>query len=328
MAVGRDLAQLGRLLLLGLLVGGACWPLNLIDAAQGNLLRLLPGAGGGGWSGAGLALAMAPVALLPGLLWLQWGPWSSGAGSGIPQTMNAIESPEATHSLLTHGPTGARLGLWTLTTLLLPLGREGPVVQLGATVAATLRRRPGGGLQQPPDGGPVRHGGATRRFQPRLLWPSLLVCAAGALVSNLGGVPLFPLGLVSTQVAEWRQLAWGLPVGVLARLLAPALVLAAGIPGGLIDPSLALGGLTGGGLLELLGGERALGVAMGMGGTLAGATQLPLITAVFTLGLAGDQQWLLGIVLSSAVGAHDGRRLQVVPIYHALSERSQRAPRR
>jgi hypothetical protein len=41
---------------------------------------------------------------------------------------------------------------------------------------------------------------------------------------------------------------------------------------------------------------------------------------VFTVKLAGDQQWLLGIVLSSALGAHAGRRLQAEPIYHALRE--------
>ncbi|TVS06634.1 MAG: hypothetical protein EA413_03590 [Cyanobium sp. PLM2.Bin73] len=57
-----------------------------------------------------------------------------------------------------------------------------------------------------------------------------------------------------------------------------------------------------------------------MAGALAGATQLPLITAVFTIKLAGDQQWLLGIVLSSALGAQGGRRLQAEPIYHALRE--------
>lgn len=76
----------------------------------------------------------------------------------------------------------------------------------------------------------------TRRFHPRLLWPSLLVCAAAALV------------------------------------------LAAGIHGGLIDPSLALGRL------------------------------------------ACDQQWLLGILPSSVLGAHAGRCLQAEPIYHALRE--------
>lgn len=427
MPFGRgDLLNLARLQLLGLLVGLACWPLNLIDGAQDRLLGLLPGLSGGGWSRGSQLLALAPVAVLPLLLWLQRGPWSSGAGSGIPQTMEALESEDAAPALLGPGPTGARLGLWTLASLaLLPLGREGPVVQLGATVATALQRRlprlaPGfepelvramgagaglaGGFNSPLMGALFVMEELTRRFHPRLLWPSLLVCAAAAMVSNLGGIPLFPLGMVSTQIAEWKQLLWALPVGwltgvlgglfarmmlalrrwlvprlgprplvgglilgtglalmtllsggwsggdgellmqsllvdrgplpvpgsplttggwllvVLSRVLAPALVLAAGIPGGLIDPSLSAGALFGGGLLHLLGGETALGMALGMAGGLAGATQLPLITAVFTLKLAGDQQWLLGIVLSSALGAHAGRRLQAEPIYHALRE--------
>lgn len=81
-------------------------------------------------------------------------------------------------------------------------------------------------------------------------------------------------------------------------------------------------------LPHLLGGEMPLGVALGIAGALAGATQLPLISPVLALKLAGDQQWLLEIVASSSLGAHAGRRLQAEPIYHALRERPQRAPRR
>jgi H+/Cl- antiporter ClcA len=195
-----DLANLTRLLLLGLLVGLACWPLNLIDGAQARLLGVLPGISGGGWSGGDGEVLLKQVLD-------QRGP---------------LPNPGSAHSI------GAWLGV------------------------------------------------------------------------------------------------------LLSRLLAPALVLAAGVPGGLIDPSLAVGGLFGGGILQLLGGATTLGVALGMAGALAGATQLPLISAVFALKLAGDQQWLLGIVVSSTLGAHAGRRLQAEPIYHALREplREHRADRR
>lgn len=429
----QDLLNLARLLLLGALVGLACWPLNLIDATQDRLLGLLPGFSGAGWSRQSLLIALAPLVVLPLLLGLQSGAWAVGAGSGIPQTMIGVESEDAARSLLGARPTAARLALWTIASLaLLPLGREGPVVQLGASVAAALRRwlprlsppqEPhlvlamgagaglAGGFNSPLMGALFVMEELTRRFHPRLLWPSLLVCGAAALVSNLGGIPLFPLGLVSLPVPEWQQLPWALLVGslsgmlgglfsralltlqhwlgprlgrapltwglalgsgltlmgllsggwsggdgelmmqrllefqgplpvpdsplaiagwlmaLLGRLTAPALVLAAGVPGGLIDPSLSLGALFGGGLLHLLGGETALGVALGMAGGLAGATQLPLITAVFAIRLAGDQQWLLGIVVSSALGAHAGRRLQPEPIYHALANDSFREPR-
>jgi H+/Cl- antiporter ClcA len=434
MRVSRhDLLILARLLLLGALVGLACWPLNLIDAAQDRLLGVLPGFSGTGWSLHSLLIALAPLVVLPLLLGLQSGAWAAGAGSGIPQTMASIENEDAARSLLAARPTAARLALWTIASLaLLPLGREGPLVQLGASVAAALRRwlprlappqQPhlvlamgagaglAGGFNSPLMGALFVMEELTRRFHPRLLWPSLLVCGAAALVSNLGGVPIFPLGVVSIPAPEWQQLPlallvgsfsgmlgglfaralltlrhwlrprlgrapliWGLALGagltlmgllsggwsggdgellmqrllvlqgplpvagsplamagwlqaLLGRLAAPALVLAAGVPGGLIDPSLTLGALFGGGLLHLLGGETALGVALGMAGALAGTTQLPLITAVFAIRLAGDQQWLLGIVVSSALGAHAGRRLQPEPIYHALADGSLRERR-
>jgi H+/Cl- antiporter ClcA len=114
------------------------------------------------------------------------------------------------------------------------------VVQLGATVATALQHRlprlaPGfepelvramgagaglaGGFNSPLMGALFVMEELTRRFHPRLLWPSLLVCAVAALVSNLGSIPLFPLGMVSTQVAEWQQLLWALPVGWLTGVL-------------------------------------------------------------------------------------------------------------
>jgi H+/Cl- antiporter ClcA len=119
---------------------------------------------------------------------------------------------------------------------------------------------------------------------------------------------------------------------VAARLLAPILALAAGIPGGLIDPAFAIGALFGSGSLELLGGSSQLGLALGMAAALAGATQLPLMTVLFALRMAGDQQWLFGILLSAVVGAYVGRQIQHEPIYHALwnlgRSGDQRAPRR
>ena len=105
---------------------------------------------------------------------------------------------------------------------------------------------------------------------------------------------------------------------LLARIVAPILALAAGVPGGLIDPAFAIGALFGSGSLELLGGDAQLGLALGMAASLAGATQLPLMTVLFALRMAGDQQWLFGILLSAVIGAYAGRRIQQEPIYHAL----------
>ena len=421
-----DLKALLQLLLLGLLVGLACWPLNLVDHAQELLLQQLPGFNDEGWSGRGLALALSPVLVMPVLLWLQAGAMARGAGSGIPQTLESLENPGQAPQLMAPFATVARLALWTAASLaLMPLGREGPVVQLGAAVAHGLRQRfprllanlnpqalmaigagagLAGGFNSPLMGAVFVMEELTGRFQASVLWPAAVVCAAAALVSNLDGIPIFTLGLVQTMQPEWQQLLWALPLGLgggllgglfssilrqsaallrlrvrrrplswglalgvalgliavasggwsggdgealmgqlldghgslpvpgaplsimgwllvlVARIVAPVLALAAGIPGGLIDPAFAIGALFGSGSLEILGGDAQLGVALGMAASLAGATQLPLMTVLFALRMAGDQQWLFGILLSAVIGAYMGRRIQQEPIYHALWE--------
>ena len=163
MSAARALLQeLLQLCALGLLVGLACWPFNVLDRLQDQLLGLMPHFGGGPWGPASLALAAAPVLVIPLLLALQRGVWARGAGSGIPQTMTSIEEPERADALLAPAPTLQRLGLWSLATLvLLPMGREGPVLQVGAAVAWAVRRR-------------------VPALLPRLPHADLLVLAAGA----------------------------------------------------------------------------------------------------------------------------------------------------
>lgn len=421
-----DLRSLGRLVLLGVLVGLACWPLDLIDDAQSFLQKQLPGLSGGAWSPWTLAIAAAPLVVMPLLLALQADRLAMGSGSGIPQTIQSLREPQAASTLLAPGPTVARLGLWAAASLaLMPLGREGPVVHLGAAVAQALKRRLprllqglrqqdlvaigsgaglAGGFNSPLMGTVFVMEELTGRYAKSLLWPSLVVCSAAALVSNLDGIPIFPLGVVLTGEPEWQQLLLSLPIGVgagllgglfarqllissrwlrpqvlrhpwswglalgaglavmallsggwsagdgeavmqqllesrgpvpvpgaalgllgwilvlIARLIAPLLALAAGVPGGLIDPAFTIGAVFGSGFLAILGANVQLGLALGMAGGLAGATQLPLMTVLFAMRLAGDQQWLFGILLSSVLGAYAGRRLQQEPIYHALAD--------
>lgn len=418
------LRTLLQLVLFGVVVGLACWPLNLVDHAQDLLLHQLPGFRGGTWRPVSVALAFAPALVMPLLLWLQAGPLARGAGSGIPQTLECLEDPAQAPQLMDRAPTLARLALWSAASLaLMPLGREGPVVQVGAAVAHGLRRRfpqllsalqpqslmaigagagLAGGFNSPLMGVVFVMEELTGRFQPSVLWPAAVICAAAALVSNLNGIPIFTLGLVQTPQPEWQQLLWALPVGIgggllgglfsrllltssallrqrvrqrplawglglglalglialasggwsggdgealmgqllegqgslpvpgapvsiaawwlvlASRIVAPVLALAAGVPGGLIDPAFAIGALFGSGLLELLGADAQLGLALGMAAGLAGATQLPLMTVLFALRMAGDQQWLFGILLSAVIGATVGRRIQPEPIYHAL----------
>ena len=231
----RRLAQLG---LLGLFVGLLCWPFNLVDRWSDQLLGLLPAFSGNAWGPLTLLMATAPLLVVPLLLVLQSGRFSRGKGSGIPQAMVSIEHPEQAGALLGLTPTLQRLVLWSVASLsLLPLGREGPVVQVGATAAYWLRRRFPGWLSD------LRHadllavaGGAglaggfntpllgvvfvaeefMGTFSVSLIWPALVIGALAAAFSSVVGQPEFALGMVGVAPAELIQLCWAVPIGVLA----------------------------------------------------------------------------------------------------------------
>jgi len=417
--------QLISLLLLGILVGLACWPLNLIDHWQDLLLRHLPAFSLDGWTPLARGLALAPLVVMPLLLLLQNGAFARGKGSGIPQTVACVEDPDQGEQLLGTTPTLLRLGLWSLASLaLFPLGREGPVVQVGAAVAQALRSRwPGlfgalkpqevlavaagaglaGGFNTPLMGVVFIAEELMSRFTTTLIWPALLVCGAAAGISQIGGQPMFALGLITNQTGEIEQYLWAIPIGLLGgllgglmgrllllvtawvspmakkrpiliglvlggvlsamalvsggasggdgealmatwiqdegawpgrglstlavRLIGPVVALGASVPGGLIDPAFALGAVFGHGFMHLVGGSADLGLALGMAATLAGISQLPVMTIAFAVRLAGDQQLSAGLLIASVVGAMAGRLLLDRPIYHALAD-LQRAPRR
>ena len=235
------LHQLLQLSLLGLLVGVACWPFNLLDRWQDGLLQRLPAFSGSAWQPHTLLLALAPVLVVPVLLVLQRGPLLAGAGSGIPQTIASIEDPLRARQLLGLGPSLQRCLLWSLATLsLLPLGREGPVVQVGAAVARWLRGRyphwlpdlshadllavaAGAGLaagfDTPLVGVLFVAEEFTSRFTAALLWPAMVICAVAASFSNLTGQPEFALGTLGVEPIQLIQVLWAVPIGALAGLL-------------------------------------------------------------------------------------------------------------
>jgi H+/Cl- antiporter ClcA len=417
--------QLFSLILLGILVGLACWPLNLIDHWQDLLLRQMPAFSSSGWTPLARWLALAPLVVMPLLLLMQNGAFARGKGSGIPQTVACVEDPAQAAELLGATPTVLRLTLWSLASLaLFPLGREGPVVQVGAAVAQALRSRwPGmfsvlkaeevlavaagaglaGGFNTPLMGLVFIVEELMTRFQASLIWPALLVCGAAAGMSQIGGQPMFALGLITNQTGEIAQYVWAVPIGILGgllgglfgrllllvtawvspiakqrpiliglllggvlsglalvsggtsggdgealmatwvsnelawpghglttlvmRLIGPVVALGASVPGGLIDPAFALGAVFGHGFMDLVGGPAELGLALGMAATLAGISQLPVMTIAFAIRLAGDQQLGAGLLIAAVVGAMAGRLVLDRPIYHALAD-LQRAPRR
>jgi len=262
----------------GLAVGLACWPLNAIDRLQDSLIGRLP-AFGGSWTGPALLLALAPIATVPLVLALQAGALRRSAGSGLPQLLEALQRPERRDQQLAAGTTAGRLALWGAASLaLLPIGREGPAAQLGAAVAHALGRgrlstelltaAAGAGLagafNTPLMGVIFVAEELSRRFQPNLIWPSLLMAGVAAEVAGLGGQPLFALGIQATPWAELDQAFWALPVGLgaglIGALMARLLVLGTAriLPLARAHP-LATGLAVGGGLTTLTlisGGEN------------------------------------------------------------------------
>ncbi|MFW6731553.1 MAG: chloride channel protein [Synechococcus sp.] len=296
------------LLLLGVTVGLICLPLNLLDAqVQAFLLSRFDG-GAQPW-------LLAPLIGLPPLLLLQQRTGlGCGAGSGIPHTAVVIEEPARAPALLPLRSLLARLLLFVgASASLLPLGREGPVVFVGAAAVWALRRPLAGPLRQlglptllaAAGGAGLAAGFNTplvavifaaeellQHFSARLLWTALVLALPAALVADLGGQPLFAFGVLPLALEEPRQLLLGLPIGVAGGLAGAGfswlvLQVSARLAPAIARAPLAMGLALGGGisLLGLLTGGRALGSGaavvadlVGRGGELSpGATALALV---------------------------------------------------
>ena len=81
-------------------------------------------------------------------------------------------------------------------------------------------------------------------------------------------------------------------------------------------------GLLGQTLGDPLGiGALALALALGMVASLAGATQLPLLSLTVALRLADDQQQLPGMLLAAVLGAGVGRLVMHRGVHHLLVAR-------
>jgi len=219
---------------LGFLVGIVCLPLNAVDQWVDGLLAGLFDQPAGPW-------ILLPLPVLPLLLLLQRGPLRQGIGSGIPQTVVCLEEPERGEALLRLGALWPRLLLWTIASFsLLPLGREGPVVFVGAALVWALRPWLGGllphlqlpvllavaggaglaaGFNTPLVGAVFAAEDLLQRWSTPLLWASLPVVVPAALVAGLGGEALFGYGLVPVHSDEFQQLLLALPLGLLGGLL-------------------------------------------------------------------------------------------------------------
>ena len=103
-------------MLLGVVIGVICIPLNVVDERVDTILSEAFEVGIGWW-------ALMPVIAMPVLLQLQQRLMRDGAGSGIPQTVACIEDEQRSATLLGLRPLLMRLVLWGLAaSCLLPIG--------------------------------------------------------------------------------------------------------------------------------------------------------------------------------------------------------------
>ena len=400
------------LMLLGVVIGVICIPLNVVDERVDTILSEAFEVGIGWW-------ALMPLIAMPVLLQLQQRLMRDGAGSGIPQTVACIEDEQRSATLLGLRPLLMRLVLWGLAaSCLLPIGREGPVVFVGASAVWLLRRVLKGPMRElglplllaVAGGAGLAAGFNTplvailfaaedlyKRFNLSMVWTALPVALLAALVAAFGGEPMFAYGELTNVMNGPTQMLMAVPVGLVGglvgalfsglmlyvtrtmsplarrypipmglllggglslmalgnprvlgqgsavlhdlihtggpvslpealgvlaeRVIGPVMVLGAGIPGGMIDPALAMGATVGTIFMPLMTGhDGVLGVVFGMAAGLAGATQLPLFAALFTLKLCGTLQSVPGLLVSAALAAMLSRALQPKPVYHGLAE--------
>ncbi len=135
-------------------------------------------------------------------------------------------------------------------------------------------------------------------------WPILLRCGLAGLVTGLLAllVPqIMGVGYDTITTAMLGQLGLGLLTAILiAKLLATTFAIGLGIPGGLIAPSLVLGGMVGG-MAGIVGaqlmpgttGEVGMYVMIGMAAMMAAILNAPLAALIALLELTGNPNIIL-----------------------------------
>lgn len=154
--------------------------------------------------------------------------------------------------------------------------------------------------------------------------PVAMAMACGLVLAGLGVA--FGAGAFGTGYEQARGLLQG-HAGVghefgLVKLAANLVSYAAGIPGGLFSPALAVGAGLGHNIAALLpAADPSAIVLLGMCGYLAGVTQAPLTSAVITMEMTDNNQMLLPILATVLIARGISALLCRQPVYRALALR-------
>ena len=158
----------------------------------------------------------------------------------------------------------------------------------------------------------------------RALSPIGFAAACGLLLALLG---LASHGAVyGTGYAQAREIIAGHGTITawygLDKWLANFVSYVAGIPGGIFSPALAVGAGLGANLAPLLPHTSATAVILlGMSSYLAGVTQAPLTSAVISMELTDNHDFVLPIMASCLIARACSNVLSKTPVYRAFAER-------
>lgn len=330
--VWRRLAAIGGgAIMIGLL---ALLFAEMVDAAGQAFGRLVQR-----WRWA--PLAITPVGFVA-IVWLTRWFAPDAKGSGIPQVMAATADPDAAMKrLLSLRTTVAKLFL-TAGALLVggSVGREGPTVQIGASVmgyAHKVMRVPlrasvfiaGGAagvaaaFNTPLAGVAFAIEELAAAYEQRV---TLLVMATADLCGLIVALVGVASGLswetgyeTARSIISGGAALWWYGPAIFVATLATAL---SGLPGGIFAPSLS----TGAGLGQLLrsvfpddpGGAVAL---LGMTAYFTGVVRAPLTAVIIVSETTGSRAMLLPLLAAALVADFVARTVSPEKLYHGLSRR-------
>ena len=151
-------------------------------------------------------------------------------------------------------------------------------------------------------------------------------------IAAVCGLALALLGIISgdavygTGYAQAREIIAGSHVVTpwfgLEKWLANVVSYVAGIPGGIFSPALAVGAGLGANLAPWLPHSSPTAVILlGMSAYLAGVTQAPLTSAVITMELTDNHDFVLPIIATCLISRAFSSLVCKTPVYRAFAER-------
>lgn len=108
----------------------------------------------------------------------------------------------------------------------------------------------------------------------------------------------------------------------LAKLVATALSTLSGMGGGILAPSITIGGWAGIAIAKLSSVDPKIFALLGMAAYFSSAFQIPVTAVVIVMEMTNQHDYIIPMMLASLVAYGIGRIIMPVSLYHVLIERS------